>query len=282
MVIEHAFYKNCTESTKQTNKRFFEELGPVSQREMNKYEAPIQSIRRILGDNFYDLENKKDDLVQIKITNNGVFSFESIKADTDLGSFDTMNSMSPFIVSLFSKFAQAFGNTIISPDFAGYKFKVAVTSPKGVICKELCITDFAPLSSFDDSGNVVGFKDMTEINTITNDLIAADEAAKKLNSTGGASTNAATIALTDKINKLNDKLISKHLGLIETFLNLVKLWGEVDNVADVWNVTFIFNDLITDNSAVNENEIKQIAVVDVYSLHDISHLRYTSLKSKFE
>lgn len=281
-MIEHAFYKNASASMKGCVKKYFEELGPVPQREITKFEAPIQSIRRVIGEKFYEMDDKKEDIIHIEVSDEATFNLDAIKADNELGNFTIMNNVATFVVAIFTKFAQMYGNNVIGPDFSDVKFKVAVTSAsKGMICKELSIADFAPLSLYDDAGNVIGFKNMNELSELNGELTAADEAVKKLRSTGGTASNAAVETLVTKINDLNKKLISKYIEIIETFFNLIKTWGEVENVADVFDATFVFNIYIVDNEAA-EGEQKSIVEMDVLTMHDIAHRHYMNFKRKFD
>ena len=193
-----------------------------------------------------------------------------------------MNDISLFVVSIFDRFARMYGNNIIGKEFEEVKFKVAITSPtKGLICKELSIKDFAPLSTFDDSGNVTGFIGSNEIIELQSELTAADQAAKKLQNTGGTATNAAVETIAKKIQDLNEKLISKYMAIVETFFNLVKEWGKVEKTSDIFDVTFIFNLVIVDDSS-NTGDRESIVEMDICSLHDIAHKHLIALKTKFD
>ena len=281
-MINHAFYKKASPVVKEAAEIYFKRLEPSSKMIIDRFEAPIQTIRRIVGDNFYDLTNSKEDLINLTITDTASFNIESIKNDIVSNNFNLMNDISLFVVSIYDRFARMYGNNIISKDFEEVKFKVAITSPtKGLICKELSIKDFAPLSTFDDSGNVTGFIGSSEIIELQSELNAADQAAKKLQSTGGTVTNAAVETITKKIQDLNEKLISKYMAIIETFFNLIKEWGEVEKTANIFNVTFIFNLVIVDDQP-NEEKRESIVEMDICSLHDISHKHLITLKNKFD
>ena len=279
-MIKHAFYKKASPVVKESAEIYFKGLEPSSKMVIDRFEAPIQTIRRIVGDDFYDLTNSKEDLINLVITDSASFNIESIKNDIASNNFNLMNDISLFVVSIFDRFARMYGNNIIGKEFEEVKFKVAITSPtKGLICKELSIKDFAPLSTFDDSGNVTGFIGSSEIIELQSELNAADQAAKKLQSTGGTATNAAVETITKKIQDLNEKLISKYMAIIETFFNLIKEWGEVEKTTNIFNVTFIFNLVIVDDSS-NEGEKESIVEMDICSLHDISHKHLIALKNK--
>ena len=145
----------------------------------------------------------------------------------------------------------------------------------------MSIKDFAPLSTFDDSGNVTGFIGSSEIIELQSELTAADQAAKKLQSTGGTATNAAVETITKKIQDLNEKLISKYMSIIETFFNLIKKWGEVEKTTDIFDATFIFNLIIVDDNS-NDGNRESIVEMDICSLHDIAHKHLNALKTKFD
>lgn len=281
-MINHAFYKKASPVVKEATGIYFKGLEPSSKMVIDRFESPIQTIRRIVGDNFYDLTNSKEDLINLTITDSASFNIESIKNDISSNNFNLMNDISVFVVSIYDRFARMYGNNIIGKDFEEVKFKVAITSPtKGLICKELSIKDFAPLSTFDDSGNVTGFIGGKEIIELQSELTDADNAAKKLQSTGGTATNAAVETITKKIQDLNEKLISKYMAIIETFFNLIKEWGEVEKTTDIFDATFIFNLIIVDDIP-NEEKRESIVEMDICSLHDISHKHLITLKNKFD
>ena len=281
-MIKHAFYKKASPVVKESAEIYFKGLEPSSKMVINRFEAPIQTIRRIVGDDFYDLTNSKEDLINLVITDSASFNIESIKNDIASNNFNLMNDISLFVVSIFDRFARMYGNNIIGKEFEEVKFKVAITSPtKGLICKELSIKDFAPLSTFDDSGNVTGFIGSNEIIELQSELTAADQAAKKLQNTGGTATNAAVETIAKKIQDLNEKLISKYMAIVETFFNLVKEWGKVEKTSDIFDVTFIFNLVIVDDSS-NTGDRESIVEMDICSLHDIAHKHLIALKTKFD
>lgn len=281
-MINHAFYKKASSVVKEATGIYFKGLEPSSKMVIDRFEAPIQTIRRIVGDNFHDLTNSKEDLINLSISDTASFNIESIKNDIASNNFNLMNDIALFVVSIYDRFARMYGNNVIGKDFEEVKFKVAITSPtKGLICKELSIKDFAPLSTFDDSGNVTGFIGSREIIELQSELNAADQAAKKLQSTGGTATNAAVETITKKIEDLNDKLISKYMAIVETFFNLIKEWGEVERTTDIFDATFIFNLIIVDDSS-NDGEKESIVEMDICSLHDIAHKHLMALKTKFD
>ena len=281
-MIKHAFYKKASPVVKESAEIYFKGLEPSSKMVIDRFEAPIQTIRRIVGDDFYDLTNSKEDLINLVITDSASFNIESIKNDIASNNFNLMNDISLFVVSIFDRFARMYGNNIIGKEFEEVKFKVAITSPtKGLICKELSIKDFAPLSTFDDSGNVTGFIGSNEIIELQSELTAADQAAKKLQSTGGTATNAAVETIAKKIQDLNEKLISKYMAIVETFFNLIKEWSKVEKTSDIFDVTFIFNLVIVDDSS-NTGDRESIVEMDICSLHDIAHKHLIALKTKFD
>ena len=281
-MIKHAFYKKASPVVKESTEIYFKGLEPSSKMVIDRFEAPIQTIRRIVGDDFYDLTNSKEDLINLVITDSASFNIESIKNDIASNNFNLMNDISLFVVSIFDRFARMYGNNIIGKEFEEVKFKVAITSPtKGLICKELSIKDFAPLSTFDDSGNVTGFIGSNEIIELQSELTAADQAAKKLQSTGGTATNAAVETIAKKIQDLNEKLISKYMAIVETFFNLVKEWGKVEKTSDIFDVTLIFNLVIVADSS-NTGDRESIVEMDICSLHDIAHKHLVALKTKFD
>ena len=135
-MIKHAFYKKASPVVKEATGIYFKGLEPSSKMVIDRFEAPIQTIRRIVGDNFYDLSNSNEDLINLTITDSASFNIESIKNDVASNNFNLMNDISLFVVSIYDRFARMYGNTVIGKDFEEVKFKVAITSPtKGLIVK---------------------------------------------------------------------------------------------------------------------------------------------------
>src|SRR5574344_1710539 len=100
-MINHAFYKKASPVVKEAAEIYFKRLEPSSKMVIDRFEAPIQTIRRIVGDNFYDLTNSKEDLINLAITDSASFNIESIKNDIASNNFNLMNDISLFVVSIY-------------------------------------------------------------------------------------------------------------------------------------------------------------------------------------
>ena len=85
MIIQHSFFKNASEVAAESIERVFGKLEPVSKMEPNRFELPITSIRRILGDKFYNLKNSETDTVRVIICDNGGFKDKDLKLNFDKG-----------------------------------------------------------------------------------------------------------------------------------------------------------------------------------------------------
>ena len=112
-MIKHAFYKKASPVIKESTEIYFKGLEPSSKMVIDRFEAPIQTIRRIVGDDFYDLTNSKEDLINLVITDSASFNIESIKNDIASNNFNLMNDISLFVVSNFDRFARMYVNNII-------------------------------------------------------------------------------------------------------------------------------------------------------------------------
>ena len=108
-MIKHAFYKKASPVVKEATGIYFKGLEPSSKMVIDRFEAPIQTIRRIVGDNFYDLTNSKEDLINLTITDTASFNIESIKNDVASNNFNLMNDISLFVVSIYDRFARMYG-----------------------------------------------------------------------------------------------------------------------------------------------------------------------------
>ena len=159
-MIEHIFAKNHSERMSENYERVFGALEPVSKMKPNRYELPLTSIRRILGDKFYEMKDTQDDLIKLAVFDNGGFNIEEFKIDVN-----KCAELISFISCWFQGFLEANDyNEQFTPEFMERKLaKVAITSDTGVVYREISMNDIKSLSAFNDSGVIIGMKNVREI-----------------------------------------------------------------------------------------------------------------------
>ena len=79
-MFEHTFYKNSTPVVKESIAKVFGELEPVSKMKPNRFELPITSVRRILGDNFWKMESS-DDILNLIVFEDGSFNVSALEVN---------------------------------------------------------------------------------------------------------------------------------------------------------------------------------------------------------
>ena len=77
-MIKHAFMKNMTDTVRKSYEKAFQKLEPVSIMRPSKFELPLTSIRRILGDKFYTMKDTSDDVLSLTIYDEGIYSVEDL------------------------------------------------------------------------------------------------------------------------------------------------------------------------------------------------------------
>lgn len=269
-MIEQMFAKKTSPRMKESIKRAFSKLEPVSKMKPNNYELPITSIRRILGDDFFMMEKTSDDVIRLFIFDNGGFNIEEFRNNVDKA-----GELTQYITTWFQGFLEAnnFVGTF-TPEFMDRKIaKVCITSPAGLVCKEICLNDIKSISMFGDDGVILGMKNIKEIGQISQELQKNDQAFEQMRSTGNMK---AIEALNSQRQEYLTKLSKYQCEIIEEWLRLIKEWSGVEDVKSVFDVSIMFATKFTSDDGKDA-----IAQTSLYTYHDGGAKTVSYFKRKF-
>lgn len=269
-MIEQVFAKNSSEKMKEHIKKAFSKLEPVSKMRPNPYEFPITTIRRILGDDFYMMKNTGDDLLKLVIFDNGGFNLEEHK-----NNIDKATELISYISMWFQGFLEANSySQTFTPDFMAKNIaKVCITSPAGLICKEISMNDIKMISQFGDNGVILGMKNVKEIMEITAELQKNEQALRQLQQAGN---NEASNTLMSQRSEYLKKLSAYQTEIIENFFNLLVDWSGVKDVKEIYDISIMFAAKFT-----SPDNTSTIAQTTLYTYHDGGSRTVTYFRNKF-
>lgn len=259
-MIKHAFMKNMTDTVRKSYEKAFQKLEPVSIMRPSKFELPLTSIRRILGDKFYTMKDTSDDVLSLTIYDEGIYSVEDLKSSTERGT-----EFTNFFCSVFyDGFIEAAGHKIpLSKDFCDKKIaKLCITSEsKGLETVEVSLNDISALCDFDANGNAVGIKYGNEFTEIAAEINKSQEAYSKLQQTGNEIALKSLEMSMQEYSKRSLELQNKLFdGIIECILDKT----EVKDFSEIHDITFLFGIEVADETNV-ENVFRKSTVI---SYHD--------------
>ncbi len=271
MIIQHSFFKNASPIAAESVEKVFGKLEPVSKMEPNRFELPITSIRRILGDKFYNLENGPNDTIRTIICDNGGFKDKELKFNYDKG-----NELLQFISMLFQGFIDCnHGSEKFTKEFMEKPVaKFCITSNKGLITHDVGLEFLSPVSKFDDNQVIVGMKNMTEIAQITqevNDLENNINQMKAMNNAKGVDI------LVGSRDQLANKMVQYQSEIIDAFFDVLKKFNNSDNVEDIYDVAMVVSNTFVDP----EGKEKPIVGTTIIDYHDVASRNVVALKNKF-
>lgn len=273
-MVKHSFFKNIKPVLAEAQHRVFAGLEPVTRMKPNKFELPITSIRRVMGDKFYDLSNSKDDVIHLFINDNASFNLENIK-----NNFEQAREMTQTFLTIFQTFTEINGQQpVFSPDFCNEKrVKLTVTSAKSG-CKSTLVSmnDMNFMAQFNANHEICGIKNMQQIAEISQKIYMNDENYKKMQVAGNMKAMAEFDTEREVLVKtLNDL----QMELIEGFYKFVKEYGNLDNIEDVYDVQFLFsNEYSGKGDDGNETTHRETLII---SFHDAASLNIVALRNKF-
>jgi hypothetical protein len=273
-MVKHSFFKKIKPVLAEAQHRTFAGLEPVTRMKPNKFELPITSIRRVMGDKFYDLSNSKDDVIHLCINDNASFCLENIK-----NNFEQAREMTQTFLTIFQTFSEINGGqSVFSPEFCDQKrVKLTVTTSKAG-CKSTLVSmnDMNFMAMFNANHEICGIKNMQQIAEISQKIYMNDENYKKMQVAGNMKALAEFDAERETLVKtLNDL----QLELIEGFYKFIKEYGNVDNVEDIYDVQFLFSNEYSGKDD-DGNELTHCESL-VISFHDAASLNIVALKNKF-
>lgn len=270
-MVEHAFYKKQTTTMDESVKKAFSNLPEVSKLKMDKFEIPFNSIRRVLGDSFYNLKDSKYEMLKLVINDKVSFDIDALSQSSDL-----MTDITQIVAYLFQQFAiMNKGSTTFTPEFMKEKcVDLAVTTSHGVKKVKLAFEDFAKVASFNDSNQIIGIRYISEITACTEALKKNDEAYKKMYQ---MQNTHAIQQLNEEHDTLINKLKDYNTSIIKNLFEIIEEQSGIDNIKDVYDVEFIFYTEISDESDPNS----KINTMTVFDLHDVASINVVVLENKF-
>lgn len=271
-MVEHQFYKTASATMLESTKKAFASLPPVTKLRMNRFELPINSIRRVLGDNFYDMSKSDFDICKLVINDKASFTFEALEHD-----YERATDITQMVAYLFQQFAILnAGESTFTPEFMGTKFlEVAVTTTSGVNKSMLSMNDLASVASFNDSNQIIGIRYIREITECSAKIQQNDMAYQKM----VQSNNTHAI---EKLNEEREQLVAKlneyNNSIIKNFLEIIKKASGIEDTKEIYDVMFIFDESIPDNDPKSNSTVR---VKAVFTLHDVAVLNVIALENKF-
>lgn len=267
-MFEYTFYKNATPAVKESNEKVFGELEPVYKMKPNRFELPITSIRRILGDNFYRMEGT-DDILHLIIFEKGGFNKDDLSINVS-----KLGENVQFLNSIFQSFVEVNSNQPFTKEFMEKpKCKLCITTPTGLQSFEICLKDLSPICTFDNAGVVNGMINMKEIVDVSEQINKAQRDIASVQKTGNAQ---AIEALQKTHSEYVERYKTLQLQVIEKWHEIIKGYIEDEDVKDVFDVSMIFSAQFT-NPKSNET----IKATSILSYHDGASDNVNKLKKLF-
>lgn len=258
-MITYTITKKDEQMKKDVEKRIFDEQ--VMTIEPDRKENPYVTLKRILGNEFYDLLS--DDLLQLNIEDEGTFDSECPIGD-DL---DKLQKVVNFIFIIYDGFAKTNGMKSFTPEFLDFQIKTAVSSiTNGTEILAISLRDLYPILQFDKNDMPNGIRNFEEISTLVHSAEQCVAQSRKL-----GKNNLEAKAITDKIEEFKVKIATMNTELYNDFLKLIADKANV-KVNDMYDIAFIFSFSV----AISETEIEQQTIVVQY--HDIANYAYSSTK----
>ena len=271
-MVEHQFYKNVSEVVLESTKKAFEKLPPVNKLKLSRFELPINSIRRVLGETFYDMTNSEFDITKLVIDEASSFNLEALEKNNDQST--NITQMAAYIIQQFAILNN--GDTTYTPEFMGTKFmKIAVTTPAGVKSNMLSLNDLARICSFNDSNQVIGLRYIIEITECSNALAQNDATYQKMKQ---ANNGHAMQQLDEERAQLMNKLVEYNKSINKNLFDVIKDSVGLDDIKEVYDVQFIFDEIIHNGDPKASDAVRVQAVFDI---HSSAALNVVALKNKF-
>ena len=260
-LISHVFVKDVTEQQRKVAEKAFENLGEIDKITPNRFELPINTLRRIYGDRFWDLKgtNSKDDVLRVDIESEGSFDINKLTS-----SIETSLPLLNFLQSIFSNFVSCSpsANIPVDPNYAkSFQAKVALTSESGCVTEIATMDTFRECWRYDGSGNIVDLRDTDAIQNLGMKIQKNNEAIQRLQGT------AASNSIVD-LNKENkeclDQMLVIYKEICQKVLDVFKSVANVKDVNEIYNVSLSFSREMVDNTG------------KIPSIHESSILAYHS------
>lgn len=270
-LISHVFVKDVTEQQRKVTEKAFENLGEIDKITPNRFELPINTLRRIYGDRFWDLKEigSKDDVLHIDVESEGSFDIDKLTLNVK-SSLPLLN----FLQSIFSNFVSCSptANIPVDPNYAKtFQAKVALTSESGCVTEIATMDTFRECWRYDGSGNIVDLRDTDVIQNIGMKIQKNNEVIQRLQGTAAANS---IVDLNKENKECLDQMLVIYKEVCQKVLDVFKKLANVEDVKDLYNVSLSFSRELVDETgkipSVHETSILAYHSAD---LHDVMVLQ---------
>lgn len=206
-----------------------------------------ESIKRVLGDDFYKLD--KVAIIEGIIQNETIFDMKFLKTNTKLLSY-----MAQSISFIFQGFLGSIGNTVTAEGIAANEARLCVASTSNNYTEvKVTLNDFGPIAEY-INGVPLTLKNYKAIEKISHD-IQSNEAALR-----NAPDNESAIKLQKSLNENYQALTDYYVDIISGFFDIVKSHCRIDNLEDIVDISVVFNKTVTgeDGEQINDTSFVQI------------------------
>ena len=260
-LISHVFVKDVTEQQRKVAEKAFENLGEIDKITPNRFELPINTLRRVYGDRFWDLKGtgSKDDVLHIDVESEGSFDIKKLTSNIE-SSLPLLN----FLQSIFSNFVSCSpsANIPVDPNYAKtFQAKVALTSESGCVTEIATMDTFRECWRYDGSGNIIDLRDTDVIQNLGMKIQKNNEAIQRLQGTAAANS---IVDLNKENKECLDQMLVIYKEICQKVLNTFKSIANVEDVNEIYNVSLSFSRELVDNTG------------KIPSIHETSVLAYHS------
>lgn len=273
MAIEHTFVKKDVESEEYIVKAFEDIWAvPVANRPLSKYESPIISASRVLGDKFYAMNevNSPDDILTVSTEVNGNFNTETLGFN-----IETSRELMNYLAAIFNQFAFLCGNFPISKEKAeSVKAKLVVLSEKleAPVSVEISPNDLSRFWDYGPEETIVAVKYNDEIMKYVSIMQRNNQSLQKLGNI--SETDEAVQKILKENQDLTNKILEIYRGMITDFFGAITRLTNVEP-KDMYNISFLFSRELEDGQG---NTVKKS---DLIMYHHYALSLVENLKGKF-
>lgn len=232
-MFEHTFYKNATPVVKESIAKVFGELEPVSKMKPNRFELPITSVRRILGDDFWKMETP-DDILNLIVFEDGSFNVSALEVNLHM-----LNEFVQFLNTIFQTMSDINSGNPFTKEFMEKPVaKLCLTSTSGGLQSfEVALKDFSPICTFDNNGVINGMMNMREVAEIAMQIESNNKAIANMRNTGNGQAIEA-------LQKTHAEYIKRYkelqIGVVSKFKEIIKSYVG-DDAENVYDISCIFS-----------------------------------------
>ena len=274
-MFEHTFYKNATPVVKESIAKVFGELEPVSKMRPNRFELPITSVRRILGDDFWKMEGP-DDILNLIVFEDGSLNINALEVNLHM-----LNEFIQFLNTIFQTINDINSGNPVTKEFMEKPIaKMCVTSSTcGLQSFEVALKDFSPICTFDNNGIIDGMLNMREVAEIAMQIESNKKAIANMQNTGnGQAIEALQKTHTEYIKRYK----TLQLEVVSRFKEIIGKYAGYDSDEDdpenVYDISCIFSAEIENP----KNKQETIHVTSVIQYHNGASTNVKRLKEIFK